>query len=77
MKARFSLHRAFTEKTCDICLATIPAASAISYAEYWRVKGGRGLNGVTVVCCLCHALFGLPTDGWVRAPENFHCKGIS
>ncbi|UOF78846.1 vac1p-like-protein [Caudoviricetes sp.] len=71
MRYHFSLHRTKTQKNCEMCGCVIPARKAPDYAEYWRVKGGeRGSNVPRVVCCLCHALYDLPTDGWESAPDG-------
>lgn len=60
---RFSLHRARVEQHCDLCGTTVPVLRHPDYAEYWRVKGGPTGTPRTL-CCLCHCLFGFPTDGW-------------
>lgn len=67
----FSLHRTRKPKACDMCGCEIPARKLPDYAEYWRVKGGeRGPQVPRVVCCMCHAIYDLPTDGWETAPDG-------
>jgi len=71
MRYHFSLHRTRTPKECDFCGREIPAPKLPDYAEYWRVKGGeRGPQVPRIICCLCHALYDLPTDGWETAPDG-------
>lgn len=66
---RFSLHRACTPQQCGLCDVRIPVRRLPDYAEYWRVKGGPS-GTPRVLCCLCHALWGLPTDGWEVHPDG-------
>ena len=69
MKCRFSLHRTRKQKECNICGTEIPVRALPDYAEYWKVKGGeRGTP--RIVCCMCHAIYGLPTDGWEISPDG-------
>jgi hypothetical protein len=61
MRIRFSLHAARSPKTCSWCGWEVPAASEATAGEYWRSKG---CTPALVICCACHWLLGLPTDGW-------------
>lgn len=72
MTYRFSLHRTLTSpKRCHVCDGEIPARKRPDYAEYWRVAGGkRSDHAPRVICCLCHALLGLPTDGWENSADG-------
>lgn len=69
MPLAFSLHRTKAPKDCDLCGRTVPVSTAESESEYWRVKGSpRG--DLKILCCMCHGLFGFPTDGWEVAPDG-------
>lgn len=61
---RFSLHRGRTGHECQICGNYIPVDG-----EFWRVKGAPK-NAPTLICCVCHWMFGYPTDGWETAPDG-------
>jgi len=69
MIARFSLHKTRKDRECDLCGVIIPARVAPDYAEYWAVKGGESGTPRTI-CCMCHALLDLPTDGWEESPDG-------
>jgi hypothetical protein len=63
MTYRLSLHRTKKEKNCDICGVEIPVRTLPDYAEYWRVKGGEK-KMPRIICCFCHEIYGLTSDGW-------------
>jgi len=71
---RFSLHRTRkTEKRCQICDDMIPVRKRPDYAEYWKVAGGRRCKHIPrIICCMCHALFGFPTNGWVESADGIY-----
>lgn len=69
MKLRFSLHRTRKQQECGLCGTVVPARVAPDYAEYWRVKGGDRATP-RVLCCTCHAIYDLPTDGWSESPDG-------
>jgi hypothetical protein len=64
--ARFSLHKARSDKECTLCGCIIAGGGN---NEYWRAKGG-GDGFPRTICCLCHYLFGFPDDGWDTAPDG-------
>ena len=71
MRQWWSLHRTKRPQECDFCGTTIPVRKSPDYAEYWRAKGGpRGELLLRTVCCMCHALLDLPTDGWEISPNG-------
>lgn len=61
----FSLHRARTPRSCDLCGRRVPPGG-----EYWRSKGRRSEHASWTFCVLCHVLFGLPTDGWTEPADG-------
>lgn len=76
MRPRFSLHRTRVVKCCDVCHGEIPVREKPDYAEYWKIKGGEH-RGLRVICCLCHALYDFPTDGWEASPDGVNVMAAS
>ncbi len=73
MTLHFSLHATRTRaKECDLCGEAIPVRHPANRAEYWRIKGRypNDSEGPRIICCLCHVMFGFPTDGWIAPPDG-------